>query len=121
MSARSEIAALLQGPLQTAGVRLIPYSRDIDLPETNTVMIRLDRVIPAAARGLTTYEFSLILIAAKQTAPAADDELEELLEDVLLALDKRSDAGITWSSATRATYKENPAFDVAIAATVTKS
>lgn len=121
MTARAAVADVLAAHLP-ADVTLVPYSRQIDTPSASTVMVRLDTVAPAAAaRGFTTYTFGLVLIAGRTSAGAGDDELEQLLEDVLTALDHASPAGITWSTATRSTYNDtNPAFEVAIAVTVTK-
>jgi chitinase len=123
MSARSALHDLLGGALPI-DVDLIKYSREIDSPLKSTVMIRVDEVAPStAASGLRDYQFALVLIAAKTAAGAGDDELDALLEDVLFALDQVGEAvaGVTWSSAKRATYNENnPAYEVAVSVTVEK-
>lgn len=122
MTARSEITALLTATGALPGVQVIAYAREIDPPQMSTVMVRIDEVRPSkVAQGLQDYDFALVCIAAKTAAGPGDDELDALLEDVLLAVQKASPAGITWSSAKRATYNEtNPAYEVACTVTVTK-
>ncbi|CCH79084.1 hypothetical protein BN12_40054 [Nostocoides japonicum T1-X7] len=121
MTARAAVADLLTEHLPD-DVDVIPYARNIDSPARSTVMLRLDEVTPGVASGLGTYTFALLLIAAKTSPGPADDELDALLEDVLYALDRLSDAGVTWSSARRATYEDkNPAYEVTTAVTVSKS
>lgn len=119
MSARTAITAALQAALPS-GVVLLPYARQIDPPTSSTVMVRIDEVAPSrVAEGLQDYTFALVCIAAKTTAGPADDELDNLLEDVLLMVTKAD--GLTWSKATRATYDEsNPAYEVTCVVTVNK-
>lgn len=121
MTARTQFYALLEEHLPE-DVVLLPYARDIDPPAKPTVMVRIDQVAPSTvAGGLRDYRFGLVLVAAKTTAGPGDDELDGLLEDVLFALEQASSAGITWSTANRATYKEaNPAYEVTASVTINK-
>lgn len=124
MSARSEVVTLLTAVLPT-DVDVIPYARDIDPPVLDTVLVRLDRVIPSpAGEGLRVYEIALVLVGRLTTAGPADDNLDGLLEDVLAALSRTEiPNGVTWSEARRATYGEpdgtNPAYELSLAVTVT--
>lgn len=121
MTARTALTAQLATYLP-AGIDVVPYARAIDPPSRSTVMLRLDKVLPPAAQGHNRAEYALVLIAAKTTAGPGDDELEALLEDVLFALDRMSDAmAVTWTEANRATYNEtNPAFEVLTTVTTSK-
>ena len=121
MTARAALHDALAA-LLPPDVELLPYAREIDPPSKSTVMLRLDTVKPStAAGGLRDYTFALVLIGAKLTAGRADDELEDLLDDVLFALEKDHGLAVTWSEARRAVYNEsNPAFEVPIVVTITK-
>lgn len=118
MSARSELKALLTAPgALPADVALLDYASQIDPPARSTVMVRLDEVRPHPVEGIRTYAFTLILLAAKVATGPADDELEALLEDVLLAISKPS--GLAWEKAARGVYAEStPAFEVPLTVTV---
>lgn len=114
---RQLLADLLDAHLPS-DVQLIPYAEQIDAPNTSTVMLRLDRVEPGRAGGLTQYHFALILIAGTISVGAGDDELEALLEDVLFVLNIPDvAAAVGWEPpATRQVYGDslpsNPAFQV---------
>ena len=99
-------------------VRVIPYARTIDPPAVPTVMVRVDRVEPAAARAgarrVRSYTFAVIVVPAKSTGDAADAEIDALLEDVLAVLDDAPD--LTWTAAERGTYQDTafPAYEVTV-------
>lgn len=124
MTAREEVTRLLVDYLPPA-ILVIPYARELDAVAKPTVMPRLDKVRPSTdANGWLTYEYGLVLLAAQTVAGPADDELEDLLLDVLFALEQASEAGITWTEARRAAYPpdnpSNPAFEVPITVTIKK-
>ena len=121
MSARSELHDAL-AELLPPDVELVAYSRQIDPPAKSTVMLRLDKVRPSSSSaGHRDYEYALVLIAAKTATGYADDELEDLLEDVLFVLEQRHGLAVTWSEATRSVYADsNPAFEVPIVVTTAK-
>ncbi len=114
MSARDQIIQALDGALD-AGVDVLPYSRQIDPPSKPTVMVRLDEFRPSTdAAGIWDVLGALVVIEPKSSPPAADVDLEDLLSDVLNALDRQDVANvIRWATAKRATYgSTNPAFEV---------
>lgn len=102
------------GPLE--GVDVIAYARGIDPPAVQTVLVRLDEVVPhpKVPQELNLYRFALVLLPTKTVAGPADDELDGLLEDVLYAIHKTGN--MTWSKATRGTYQDTtyPAFEVTL-------
>lgn len=116
-TARNQLVALL-APLEEAGAHLLPYARQIDPPDRATVMVRLDEVTPAE-QGLWEVSAALVLIVPAGASDAVEDELDELLEDVLLALEVGNlPNAVRWTSAKRAVYGEpeptNPAYEVSL-------
>lgn len=117
MTARDEVVNLLNAAF--AGPPVIdalvaPYYKDLD-PAKNTVMVRIDEVRPSTVtNGWRQYGFALILVTPLTSAGTADDELDNFLEDVLLAVESSLiPNGVVWSLATRATYKDSfPAYQV---------
>lgn len=119
-TARAALADLLIEHLPE-DVTVEPYATNIDAPQVDTVMLRLDEVGNGNARGITAYKFALVLIGANAETGPGDDELEELLEDVLFALEQvmQTGAAVTWvPPARRVAYGKseetptNPAFQV---------
>lgn len=119
MTARTEVVAALTAVLPS-DITILPYSRSIDPPYQSTVMVRVDEVRPSVQpQAFREYKFAVLVIAKHATFGAADDELDSLLEDVLLAIDKST--LLTWQLATRASFEEKyPAYEVEIAVTVKK-
>lgn len=113
--------------LGLTNIKVMPYARQIDPPDTDVVMVRVDEVRPsAAAGGWLDYDIALVCVGANAdpTGPG-DDALDGLLADVLDALD--SCTQLVWSKATRATYgptpetQTNPAYEVSTTTTNTKA
>lgn len=108
--------------LPLEGVDVIAYSRSIDPPANPTVLVRLDEVEPhpEAPQALNLYHFALILIPTVSETGAADDELDDLLEDVLYAIFKAGN--LTWSKAVRGTYQDTtyPAFEITLDVPINK-
>lgn len=127
MLARDTITQLLDGAMPDT-VDVIGYARGIDPPSSQTVMVRVDRVTPAAdvSGAVWKVEASLVLIEPGTTPGASDDALDGLLQDVLYALDTQDvSRHLTWTEAKRATYAPvdtptNPAYEVAVTAYIQK-
>lgn len=127
MLARDEIMSVLQveGALPD-DIVVIAYARNIDPPSKSTVMVRIDKVTPSkVASSLWDVEAALVLVGAKTTPGAGDDELDALLQDVLIALDTQEVANaLSWTQATRAVYGEpeptNPAYEVVVTTRIQK-
>lgn len=115
---REQLRALLAANVVPAGSwQVLKYARAIDPPPIPTVMIRLDQIERGEEWGTRVYRYALIAITGKQTIEgAADDELEDVVEDVLLALDKATDGlAITTGIGKRGVYAETmPAFEIPI-------
>lgn len=119
MTARAEVVALLGAHLP-ADVDVIPYARQIDPPDRDTVMVRVDALRPAPEQGLTDVDVALVcIVPGGEEAEAAETALDELVEDVVYAVTRETiPNGVRWVSATRAVYGEpnptNPAYEVAL-------
>lgn len=112
--ARDEMVGLLQA-LLPSDIDVMPYAKNVDAIARSTVMVRIDEVTPSnMPQALRQYVFALLLLTPLTTAGPADDELDALLEDVLLALESSvNDNRAIWSKATRATYEDKfPAYQV---------
>lgn len=116
MTARDEVVTLLQTALVPLGIAVIPYARSLE-PAKPTVMVRIDNVKPGIVPdALRSYTFGLICLVPQTTPGIADTELDELLEDVLFALEGSATRnGIIWSDAERATFEDKfPAYQINI-------
>lgn len=102
------------------GVDVQAYADNRTITEP-TVMVRVDRARPGAhPRAWRSYDVALLVIAPKTEVGPADDQLDDLLEDVLLALEESPDL-ITWTTAERAVYQDaQPAYEVTLQVPVTK-
>lgn len=114
MTARSEVVDALDPLLP--GVTVLAYARNVDPPKKPLVMVRVDRVEPAPqVPNHNRYTFALVLLATKNEPKHADDELDELLEQVIFAINSE-DSVLTWTSAVRGTYENTsyPAYEVTV-------
>lgn len=120
MDARDQVAAALTASLPAAEWVVMPYARDIDPPSKATVMVRADVIRPSGLPGAwREYDFALLVITPLTDPAAADAELDDLVEDVLHAVDESRLP--TWTSATRGSFEEKfPCYEVALTVTVTK-
>lgn len=114
MTARQAVIDAVAG-LELDGVNVIGYARNIDPPTKPTVLVRVDLVEPyPGLPDRNRYTFGLVLIPTRSGPGSADDELDDLLEDVLHALDNAPD--LTWTRAERGTYQDTtyPAYEVTL-------
>jgi hypothetical protein len=114
MTPRAHLTQILEDALDD--VTIEPYARDGIQPDKPLVMLRLNSVTPGPVQGVRSYAFSLILVTPLvDEHGAADDELDQLLEDVLHTL-TTADQLTGFDTATRATYSEAalPAYDVTL-------
>lgn len=81
---RDELAARLED-----GWLLLPYDTKLT-PAQRTVMFFRSRVVPTpeAPRGSQTHTITLYVATAAQVGPDALDDLDDALDDVLVALFK---------------------------------
>lgn len=125
MTARDQVVAVL-AQLVPDGIDVRPYAEDIPRPQLPTVMVRVDEVQPnrVARHTHRDYLMTLILLCTSEdTSGPADDELDQLLEDVLYCLDVGAGAELlpTWSSAKRGVYQDTvPAYEVSTTITAEK-
>lgn len=120
MSARDLVVQALADGLDPLAVTVMAYSRSVDNIERDTVMVRVDEVRPSSQpQAFRQYGFALLVMVPQTEPGVADLALDDLLEDVLLALD---DSELpTWSLATRAVYEEKfPCYQVDLIVHITK-
>lgn len=114
MTARSEVVDALDTLLPD--VTVLPYARNVTPPAQPLVMVRVDRVEPAPeVPNHNRYTFALVLLGSKNEPGPADDELDELLEQVIYTINSE-DSVLTWTSAVRGTYENTsyPAYEVTV-------
>lgn len=120
---REVVSTILTGTLPNS-IDVVPYGRNVDLITKPTVLVFIDEVAPAKTGGsqMRDYTFSLVLLSPLTVQTGAmDDELDDTLEEVLLALTSGVD-GVLWGKATRGTFEEKyPAYTVTITITLNTS
>lgn len=101
---RETLAALLR-PSLPSGLRFLTYGRTLDGLTAPTLVLSLDEVVPSPQpQAWHRYQFSLKLIVPQAEFAEADENLEALLVEVLLALE--ATALPAWTSATRVVVDE---------------
>lgn len=107
-------------PLDDVDVRA--YARLNRQPATQTVMVRVDEIEPSSdvTQLARVYRFSLILLGTRlvtddDAVGGVDDELDDLVELVLAALDE-GPTDVIWTKATRGTYEatQSPCYLIAV-------
>jgi len=120
MTARTEVVTQVSGlPLN---VNVMGYARNVDAITEPTVMVRVDQVDhDQAARVWRRYTVALLVIVPQtDVLPAAEDELDNLLEDVLHQLEQPT-TPLTWSTAKRAVFQDVwPCYEVTLSVPITK-
>lgn len=106
MSIRAAVAASLAEALPES-VKVVAQA-DAVAPAVghDLVMVMLDEVQPGTYSGRRTSKVQVVVAVAKTTPGIADDVLEDLLGEVLTALDEIG--WVNWTSAKRATYQPDP-------------
>ena len=122
-TARAHVHAALS-PNMPAGVDFRAYPARIDTPNKRTVMIRVEDVRPDERAPVKFYLFTYTLLLVSPFTDdgrgAADEDLDELLEDVLLAVEATPD--VQWTAATRGQWLDTPlpAYEISIQVRHTK-
>lgn len=118
MTVRAALVDLLELSFPQPGpVVVLPHPTAVDPPAKPTVMLRLDAVTPGSARGVRTYNYAIVLLASSAEVDGSDEQLEDLLEQALAAVDRFDPSlAITWEQAKRGTYRGTiPAFEIPVA------
>lgn len=104
MGARQELAAALKTAMPT-GYQIIAVPRDIDelAPKRPVIQIIRLEVEHAPNQGSLKETFQLWALTPKKDQPAAEDDLEAILFNVIRFLDK-SPLVTAWKQATRALH-----------------
>lgn len=104
---RAELAAVFKDQL-SSGWDIQPHmgTRVIGKP---TVMIGSSKVSRGTTHSLRVKEVTVMVVAPKTTAGAADDQIDQLLDQVLDVVDRIT--GTVWSEAQRAIYAPDPQGD----------
>ena len=122
-TAREHVHAAI-GAHMPAGVDFRAYAARIDTPVKRTVLLRVDEVRPDITLPVSTflYTYSLMCVSAftDDGRGPADEDLDELLEDVLMAVEDTPD--VSWTAATRGQWLDtaHPAYIVTIQVRHTK-
>lgn len=104
--------------LLPADVELVPYARTLDVMVRPTVLVRLDRIVPADSSGLDAsarrrqYSGALLVVAHRLDVDLAlSNAVDELAEAVLFAVDQSP--LLTWSVCERVVVDEQyPGWEV---------
>lgn len=111
MSTARETVLVQLDQLAAEAAQVRAYSRLNRQPARPTVLVRMDEIEPnpTAGSGARTYKFALIVLGTKlvtddDSKGGADDELDELVELLLDALDV-GPTDLIWTSAKRGTYE----------------
>lgn len=122
MSIRSDLAALLK-PLLPSTVKIIDVPRSVDGVEAKrpvVLLYRESREKQANAIGDYNDTFTMWVVSPQVDVRRAEDGLDDLLDDVLLALDTIT--WLNWSRAERALFGEQqaPAYKINLSVIVNK-
>lgn len=121
-STRAQLAAALK-PLLPASVRIIDVPRSVDGVESKkpvVILYRESRSKAPNAQGDYFDAFTMWVISPIIDPRRAEDGLDNLLDDVLLALDDLD--GLNWKTAERSVFGDNqaPAYKIALTIAVKK-
>lgn len=122
MKARDDLVTILQAVLPPS-YSIEPYARNVGAIAAPVVMLRLDEFRQSKyANGHWDVDAALLLVGPTVEPGNADEDLEDVLEDVLFAIGKSDN--LVWTTAKRATYGDPdpmyPAFEITIQITTTK-
>jgi hypothetical protein len=104
-------------PLLPRSWRFIEQQQNLDVIDRVTVILMLQDIAPAPAapRGALLARYTLTLIEPKTDPARAEAALDDLILDLVQAL-----AGVpnlVWTTATRALFGENQAYDITLEVT----
>jgi len=109
MTVRADLAAALK-PLLPARTKIVDVPRSLDGVETQRPVIMLYRErVEKAPNALGDYfnTFALWIISPNVDPKRAEDQLDNMLEDVIPALDELT--WLNWNFAERSTFGDNQA------------
>jgi hypothetical protein len=109
MGARAQLAAALK-PLLPSQVKLVDVPRSLDGVEANKPVVMLYREkLTKAPNAIGDYlaTFALWIITPGIDPKRAEDALDDILDDVILAIDAID--FIQWSTAERSTFGDSQA------------
>ena len=115
-SARHQLAAAITPHLP--GYRIIPNSRNVDVPDQRFVQIALHELtrLPEAPEGAMRAEFVVTVVTPLTTPQKAEDDLDHAVGDLLRALDALP--WVKWERATKVAYGDRHlGYDVTVYAT----
>jgi hypothetical protein len=106
--------------LAPGSIHVRPYARLSRQPARPTLLVRVDEIEPSDFAQLArVYKFSLIVLGTKlvtddDTKGGVDDEIDDLAELVLSALDE-GPTDVIWTSAKRGVYEptDSPCYLIA--------
>ena len=121
-STRAQLAAMLK-PLLPAAVKIIDVPRGVDGIESKkpvVILYRESRTKAPNAIGDYFDAFTMWVISPIIDPRRAEDGLDNLLDDVLLALDDLD--GLNWKSAERSVFgdQQAPAYKITLTLAVRK-
>lgn len=122
MSLRSDLAAALQ-PLLPANTKIVDVPRSLDGIEAKKPVVMLYREdVTKAPNAIGDYfnSFALWVVSPLINTIRAEDNLDDLLDEVLRALDQVS--WLNWTTAERSVFGDNqaPAYKVTLTVISTK-
>lgn len=114
MSIRSDLVAALK-PLLPARIKFVDSPRSLDGLEAKTPVVQVYRETLAKApnaQGTYLNTFALWIISPGVDVPRAEDTLDDLLDQVVVALDQVK--WLNWTTADRSVYgdAEKPAYKI---------
>lgn len=107
---RAAVEALLAPVVESAGLRVAPYADDVKPEPLHPVAIAWVESFGPTPDGVQTsaallYRVKLLIAVARVEPGAADNDLDDLIDDVRVELDATDQ--LLWTVGTRGTYLES--------------
>lgn len=117
----AQVLAPLAAPASPSRATIESYLRAPETLAKRMVLISVEEVATSpAGLGMRDYSARLVVAVPTTTTGPADDDLDELLDDVLDLLDSNDvPNAVTWTKATRGTYRNSDAPAYLVDVTVT--